>query len=170
MKSVEIVSVMVRLFAIALFLKATQEALLLAEVFSEGKINGMEASPFILAVLSGTPLLIALILWFFPISVSSSLVKPEMDTPLTPLHMETLTIVTIVGLGIYVLSYSSSDLVYSLTWLHLESRSVDSGSLPSGYSPTATANLVATVFEIIFGLFLISRARYITAKVLELVR
>ena len=166
MKASEISAILVRLFALLLFLLSFQQAFLLSNVFSEGTINGMDASPYFIAILTGAPLILGLALWCFPSLVSRFIIKPEIETELTPIHLETLVIVLVVGLGLYILSYSSSDLIYNLTFLHLESRQQALGVGDAH----AKANLIATGFEVILGLFLVSRARFVSTKILGIVR
>jgi hypothetical protein len=166
MKASNICAILVRLFAILLLLKAFQQAMLFYEAFPEGTIDGMEVSLYFMGILTGSPLLFGLLLWFFPLFVSRSIVKPEIDTELTPIHLEPLIIVLMVALGLYILSYALSDLIYNVTIIHLESRD----EVPGGGSPEAKASLIATIFEIIAGLFLVSRARFISTKILSVVR
>jgi hypothetical protein len=166
MKASNIFAILVRLFAIYLLMKAFHQTILLSNVLSEGNLNGMDVSLYLMAVYVGSPLIVGLMLWFFPSIVSRSIVKPEIETELTPIHLEPLIIVLVVAMGLYILIYSLSDLIYNATIIHLESRN----DFPGIDSSEEKASFIATIFEIVAGLFLVFRARFIGTKILGIIR
>tara|TARA_B110000211_G_C14053421_1_gene542216 strand:+ start:1701 stop:1979 length:279 start_codon:yes stop_codon:yes gene_type:complete len=85
MKSSHYLAIAVRLFAIMLFIYGIGQLLPIFELIATGTINEMIVSPFFAIAASIIPILLSVVLWVLPLSVSSAILKPEMDRDVIPL-------------------------------------------------------------------------------------
>jgi hypothetical protein len=93
------------------------------ELILLGTVNGMEVSPFFVIVASIIPISFSVVLWLFPLSVSASILKPEMDFDVVPLSQRDYLVVLLIGLGLCILYLSISDSIFWLYLLHMSSLS-----------------------------------------------
>lgn len=166
MKSSDYLAVAVRLFAIMLFIYGLRQFLPMVEIIASGTINGMAVSPFFAIATSSIPILFSIVLWFFPLSVSSSILKPEMDRDVVPLTQGSWLVVILIGIGLYTLYYAISDSMFWLYFLHMSSQSTFSDT-PLVMRGEDKANLVISFMEVMASLFLILKSKSISVFILR---
>lgn len=168
MKSSHYLAIAIRLFSIVLFIYSIRQSSLLIEIALNGTINGMVASTVFVAATTIGPLLIAILLWFFPFSVAKAILKPEIDLPVEPMAPASMLAVFIATIGVFAFYYASVDALYWLTIWNLSSQ-VNSGA-SVGIGPESKANMWATAFEFIFSICLILRAKSASQLLLRVAR
>ena len=157
MKLEHIVALAVRLFAIALALYAIRDGVSFFTFFLE---QGRESVSYYYA--SGMLLLVvlAIILWKFPLTVARGLVKfrEPGETELSSASDNKIQVIGFSILGLFLLFHVVSDITYwSVVWL-VSQRST---SVPE-LSLDQIAQMVATAIELVFVLFLLFGARGIS--------
>lgn len=166
MKYSHYLAIAVRLFAIALFISGLERLIPAIQLVITGTVNGMTASLLLTIMLALIPMTISLILWYFPLSVTYAILKPESDKEIPPLPRENLLAVALITLGLYTFYYAISDSLFWLYILHMSSN--PESNLYMGTEDKA--NLVISLIELILALALVFRSGKISAIVLKLSR
>jgi len=164
MKSSDYLAIAVRLFAIMLFIYGLDQLLPIFELIASGTINGMNVSPFFAIAASIIPILFSLVLWVFPLSVSNSILKPEMDREVVPLSQGSWLVIILIGIGLNTLYYAIVDSMFWFYFLHMSSQS-DAPLIMRGEDK---ANLVISVLEVIASLFLVLKSKTISKFILKI--
>jgi hypothetical protein len=167
MKSSHYLAIAVRLFAIMLFIYGLRQLLPMFELIASGTINGMAVSPFFAIASSIIPILFSVVLWIFPLSVSNSILKPEMDRDVVPLSQGSWLVIMLIGIGLYTLYYAIVDSMFWLYFLHMSSQSSLSDA-PLIMRGEDKANLVISILEVIASLFLILKSKTISKFILRI--
>ncbi|MBW7472444.1 hypothetical protein QQF73_15270 [Marinobacter sp. M216] len=168
MKPTHYFAILIRLFAIALVIYTVRQSSVLVEVLTSGGIQdyGVPAGFAWVSVLC--PLVVALLLWFFPMTVSASIIRPELDQPIEPMSAPSILTVLVLAIGLYVLYFAISDTVY---WLTLWQMSGDKYSESTLYlGGESKAAMVTTVVELLLAVLLVARARTVSGLMLNLTR
>jgi hypothetical protein len=158
MKSSHYLAIAIRLFSIVVFIYFLRQSSYLIEVILNGTIDGMAASAIFVAATTIGPLLMAMLLWLFPVSVAKIILKPEVDLPVKPMAPASILSVLIVSIGVFAFYYAVTDALYWATMWNLSSQLNNSGAFV-GIGPESKASMWATAFEFIFSLCLILRAK-----------
>jgi len=166
MKSSHYLAIAVRLFSIVLFIFALRQSTSLIEVFLNDSINGMPVSTLFIAGTVLIPLIVSLLLWFFPLSVSKSILKQEMDQPIEPVNSTTILSVFVIAIGLYVFYYAFIDFVYWAVLWNMESHSQYSMA-PLSLTEENKANMVATAVELVISVVLILKAKTLASNMLR---
>ncbi|CAH0991964.1 hypothetical protein SIN8267_02079 [Sinobacterium norvegicum] len=166
MKSSHYLAIAVKLFAIVLFIFSLRQSTSLVEVFLSDSINGMPVSTLFIAGTVLIPLIVSLLLWFFPLSVSKSILKPEIDLPIEPINSTTILTVFVLAIGLYVFYYAFVDLVYWAVLWNMESHSQYSMA-PLSLTEDNKANMVATALELVISIGLILKAKTLASNMLK---
>lgn len=166
MKSSHYLAIAVRLFAIVLFIFSLRQSTSLVEVFLSDSINGMPVSTLFIAGTVLIPLIVSLLLWFFPLSVSKSILKPEIDLPIEPINSTIILTVFVLAIGLYVFYYAFVDLVYWAVLWNMESHSQYSMA-PLSLTEDNKANMVATALELVISIGLILKAKTLASNMLR---
>ena len=104
-------------------------------------------------------LLIAASLWFYPGYYLKKLPVEENSENLSSLVPNEIGSILIAVIGVYILCYSITDLIYHLTYIRIMGDRIGSYSpIP----PETMALIVATIVEMILGVFLIFGCSVIT--------
>lgn len=166
MKASHYLAIGIRLFSVALCLYTLQQSSILIEVLISGGINGVETS--ILFVLSTTvlPILAAAMLWCFPLTLSRSILKPEVDQPVECLSAQSVLTVLILAIGLYTMFYAVIDSIYWTTLWHMSSESQHS-SAPIQLSEESKANMLATAIELTASIAILLKARSLSCRLLH---
>lgn len=167
MKSSHYLAIAVRLFSIVLFVYSLRQSSLLVEYLVNDSINGMEASLFFISVSTLAPLFVAILLWYFPVSVARSILKPEIDQKLEPIRPQSVLTVLVLALGLYAFYYAVVESIYWLTLWHLSERSIFSEA-PLYLTVENKANMVATAIELFASIIILFKARSISCRMLNL--
>lgn len=168
MKPTHYFAIMVRLFAIALAIYAIRQSSLLFEVLRSGGIQGYELSAAYAWVTVLCPLIVSILLWFFPMTVSASIIRSELDQPFEAVNAASILTVLVLAIGLYVLYIAISGTVYWLTLWQMSHGSYSDAALYLGVD--SKANMIATGIELILAVFLVARARIVSGLILNLTR
>jgi len=167
MKSSHYLAIAVRLFAIMLFIYGIGQLLPIFELIATGTINEMIVSPFFAIAASIIPILLSVVLWVLPLSVSSAILKPEMDRDVIPLSQGNWLAIILIGIGLHTLYYAIVDSMFWLYFLHMSSQNAlsDVSLIMSGEDK---ANLVISIIEVITSLFLVLKSKTISKYILKI--
>lgn len=165
-----ILAIGLKLFSLVLLSIAVRYSPYIFEVYRDGGINGMEASlgPIFSSVL--VPLLLAGLFWFFPVNTARSLIPPESDKSLIGFDVQSLFVVLIIVLGLYVLSYAISDIIYWAIALHLANPNDPVTTGGFAFSGENKASVVATIFEVAFGVYLTFKPKSLAQVLMRVAR
>jgi hypothetical protein len=151
----DIVAIASRLFAVYLLVISFR---FFAGLFQAGALNGFGAAGLVALVLVAVaPLLVAALLWFFPLSIASQLL-PVMRSRPEPLKASAVQVQEIAFsvLGLWILATALSDATY---WV---AATIQWSSLPAdvatGYWDDKAA-MFATFVEILIGAWLVIGSR-----------
>jgi hypothetical protein len=160
-------AIAVRLFSIGLFLYSLQQSSLIVEVLLEGSINGAAISIFFILATSVIPMIIAILLWLFPLLVSKAIIKSEFDKRVELISIHKLLTVFVLVIGLYCFYYAITDSVY---WATLWKMSTNShySEIPIGLSIESKANMVATGIQLLLSIMLVVKARTISSFLLRI--
>ncbi len=113
------------------------------------------------------PMVVASLLWLFPMMASSYILKPEMDKPIEPMNSQAVLTVLVLAIGLYFLYYAISDSIYWLTFWKIAERSQEHiGSLYLGAENEAS--MIATAVELVISIVLLVKARTIASRMLRI--
>ena len=158
----DIVAIASRLFA--LFLVVLGFRSLAALVKFAGSPDSTTALIAFVVVVALVPLVIAALLWFFPLTVARKLL-PVMRTPAPSLSIGgDVMPVALTVMGLWVLATSLSDFVYWLTLLLYASHS----TIPVEFPPEQKARIASTVIELGIGIWLVFGAKGLGSLLLRL--
>ncbi len=142
MKAHHYVGIGIKLFAIWLFLFSIQNMTLFLENLIYGTIQGMAASLTVSSLIYIPWLVVAIILWNFPMSIARKIIPPESDVNPKSISANSLLAVLVSAISLYFLYRSIMDGVYWLALLNLN----EGGTYPS-LSPDNKASIYATLVE-----------------------
>lgn len=168
MKPTHYFAILIRLFAIGLAIYAVRQSSFLIEMLKDGDVQGYGLSLTFAWLSTLSPLLVSLLLWFFPMTVSRFVIRPEMDQAFEPIGVEGLLTVLVLAIGVYVFYLTISDAVY---WITLWQMSQDSYSESSLYlGNDSKAAMVTTGIEFVISAGLLLRARTVSGVILKITR
>jgi len=167
MKSSHYLAIAVRLFAIALFIYGLRQLLPIIELVISGSINGMVVSPFFAVVIALIPIVFSIVLWTFPLSLSRSILKTDMDREVAPLSQDNWLVVILIGIGLYTLYYGLVDSIYWIYILHISSENAMS-DVPLLMGAGDRANLVISIMEVVTSMIIILRSKTISNLILKI--
>ncbi len=110
-------------------------------------------------------LLLAIILWKFPLSISKRLLSPELDTKIVNFKPEYFLTVIILGIGIYYLFFSLSDSVYWVIYSQFVNNQMYGAPVMIDYD--ARIAMWVTGVELAMAIFLVFRAKTIANQLLK---
>ena len=151
MKLEYIVAVAIRLFAIVIAISALRNIVTSGPYFYQ---QGWQITSYAYISLMVLLVFLSLYLWFFPIAITKKLLSFQKlpGTENQSASYEQIQAVAFTTLGIYLLFYVVSDVVHWATILFISFRD---SSIPIGLSIDQKAQMVATVIELIFVLYLL---------------
>ena len=158
MKAHHYVGIGIKLFAIWLFLCSIQNMTFFLENIIYGTVQGMAASATKSALIYLPWLVMALILWNFPLSIAKKIVPSEAQVNPEPISASALLAVLIAAISIYFLYRSIMDGVYWATLLNLSE-----GGVYASFSPENKASIFATFIEFLAAALLLFNSRKISA-------
>ncbi|MGS2718908.1 hypothetical protein ACVBE9_12090 [Eionea flava] len=167
MKSHYYLAIGIRLFAIALTINTLNGSSALIELSITGYINGLSVP--LIPIVSGTiiPLLIVIVLWFFPVIIAKSIIKPEANEAPKKLEGFNLLHLLVSMLGIYFVFYATIDLVYYFKYWHVVGSLENYNSMSELLSPEVQANMWATSLEFIVSILCILKSKTIVSKIIK---
>jgi hypothetical protein len=157
MKTQHYLAVFIKLFALILFLYFLKEFLFVIQL-------GLENIWYELISFS-IGMVASILLWMFPLTVSKTIVKPEINKEINPIGAKEFLTLLVITLGLFTLFYAISDTVY---WVLV--YKIMEGEIPSGVVAENTANMIATAVELLLSLLLITKSKNIVSYLLSTVR
>jgi hypothetical protein len=159
MKLTELTAIGLRIFAVYLFMYAlNQSALLIGFIDSDNYDGANRVTPAFYIFWVGTPLLISIVIWFFPITTTKLFLPKYKTDTFSPVEKSELYIAAIVLVGIFILSTAIPDVLYWVIRVYLAADLMDSG-LDFIFTPKDKASMVATVIQLIMGIWLLFGAK-----------
>jgi len=168
MKPTHYFAVLIRLFAIALIVFTVRQSSVLVDALTGNDLQGYEVSLVFAWISVLCPLLVSLLLWFFPMTVAASIIRPELDKAFEPMGAANFLTVLVLAIGLYVIYFAISDTIY---WLTLWQMSTGSNYLESSpFGAESKAAMFTTGIELVLASLFVFRARYVSALMLKLTR
>ena len=166
MKGSHYLALFVRLFAIAMALFFLDRVVVLA--YSLGEPSQHFSIHDVFSLVSAIfPLFVSLILWQFPLLVSRTILKSEMDGDVDgskPTPADMLAVI-VAGIGLYTLYYAVVDAVYwGALWAYTEEQK-HVGQL-FDINADRKANMLATGVELVAALVLLVKARVVASWIM----
>ena len=151
MKLEHIVALIIRLFAIVIAIYALHNGVTDGPYFYQ---QGWHITSYAFVSLMLLLVLIAIYLWFFPLTVTNKLLsfQKHSHSEKQPINYEQFQFVAFTLLGIYLLFNVVSDVIYWATILFISFRD---SNIPIELSLDQKGQIIATVIELIFVLFLL---------------
>ncbi|MCW8880466.1 MAG: hypothetical protein OQK04_20315 [Kangiellaceae bacterium] len=153
--------IIVRLFAIILFLFGVEK---LQPVFEFGiYADSMVGPSLVFSLISAlAPILVAMFIWLFPLSVAKKLLPPTNEQVKAISSQSTLTVL-ILAIGVYTFYYAVVNSIYWITLAHVFVRD-EYGGIVKSLSNQDKAHIFSTIIEFILSLVLIAKAKTISRK------
>ena len=166
MRPTHYLAIAVRLFSILLFLYSIRQSSFLIEVLGEG-VNGLNVSVAFAVTSAVIPLLVAIYIWYFPMTVAKAILKPEIDQPIEPMNAQSILTVLILAISLYFIYVSIVDAVYWATLWQMAERS-HSAEAPLYLNVENKANMVATAIELFTSAMIALKARSLAYRMLRI--
>ncbi|MFC6438853.1 hypothetical protein [Bowmanella sp. JS7-9] len=169
MRSTHYLAIMVRLFSVALFLKAFERfALYLGVIWNEDTL-GSPLFNFVDVLTIIILTIVAILLWSFPLSTAKSILTPELEQPVKPLLPITFLSVAIVGIALLTLYFAIADAVYWVTIWNLSKQEVMKLE-PFYFESQDIAAIWATTVQFGMSVILLLRPKTIASTLLRIAR
>ena len=168
MKATHYFAVFIRLFALVLIIYVVRQSALLLELLTRSGWENYPSSLFFELTTVLCPLLVSLLLWFFPMTVAAAIIRPELNQPVESLSAVNILTVLLLAIGVYLLYFAVSSTIYWLTLWQINLHSYDLGL--NSFSGENKAAMIATGLELVLALPLLARARTIATLMLKLTR
>ena len=152
-----------RLLAIVVFIYALRQLAMAFAVAFTDSYAGIPASSGVFLVLGLIPLLVAILLWAFPVTIAKKVIPAESEVSVVPEKTFSILVALVLTVGLYTIFYAAVDLVYWVTYAHLLASSPESYDRASDAFQENKASMLATAFEFMVSLFIILRAKFIAS-------
>ncbi len=163
-------AIAVRLFSIGLLIFCANRVGLLLEEYVSGAGGGIPASFSLLSGLTVIPLLIAVLMWFFPLTVAKWIIKPELDKPLEAINAQSLLTVLLLAIGLYAFYNALTDSIYWGMFWHMSTQEDYYSEASVVFGEENSAAMIATAFEFAISLTILLKARMLAYRMLQLTR
>lgn len=156
--------IIIRLFAIALFIYGVGKAEILLDFSSHSEYEVRPSTAFSV-VKSILPIFISIILWLFPITIARKVLPPtnEQVEAISPSSMLT---VFLIALGVYSLYYVLSDFAYWITLAHIFVKD-EYGNISKVLTNQDKASIFAAIIEFVIAIVFIAKAKTISSKLIR---
>lgn len=145
MKAEHYVGIIVRLFAIFIFLKTLNGLALLFENLINGSIHGVIASSLTTAFTYLPWLIVAIVLWNFPLTVARKVIPDESSDEVVQLSPRVILTVLISAISTCLLYWAIMDGIHWITYWNIASSSEDGAYFE--LSADAKASVYTTAIE-----------------------
>lgn len=161
MQKEEVVGIAVRLFAIFLFLYTLRYVSGLLPLAAAPPPNNV--SLMFIFLLGLFPILAAVLLWFFPLTVAGRIIPNiKSKTSTSKLSAGEIEVVAFSVMGLWVLTFAIPDTFYWVTFVLLL-KNVEVGNVH--LTPDNIASIVTTIVELAIGFWLLFGSRGVFAIV-----
>ena len=167
MNSIYYFGLMIRLFAIALFIYGVGR---LEFVISYTTYSEASPGPGMLFSLSSSvlPVLISVILWFFPLTFAKKIL-PMTEGSESSISPHSLLTVLVLSIGLYTLYYAIVDSMFWITYANIFVKD-EFGSISKVLSNENKSSIVTTIIELALALILVVRAKTISYFMMKVTR
>lgn len=155
----------VRLVAILFFFKAVREFVGVFQFFYKGSPYGDDTSVWPILVVALTSWALVFILWFSARGVGRLMASGGIDAKPEKMPPVSLLAVFVAAIGLFVFWYGAVDALYYISVIIMGKELG-----VSGVSIEIKANMIATAFEVISGVFLVLKARTVAGKINDVAR
>ena len=162
------VAILIRLFSIGLIVVSLRELSVFIELLLAGGVNGVETSILLGLITSFSPIVIAVVLWFFPMLVAGTIVRSDMNDEAGVSVFSTLYVI-VAALGLFLICNAISDLFYLVTLVQLISEQTYQQGV-SEIIAQSRSSIVASVVELVLGLVFVFWCRSISDKIIHVSR
>ncbi|PHR66988.1 hypothetical protein [Alcanivorax sp.] len=159
------VAIGVRLVAILFFFQAVREFFGVFQFFYQGSPYGDDTSVWPILVVALTSWALVFILWFSARVVGRLMASGGIDAKPEKMPPVSLLAVFVAAIGLFVFWYGAVDSLYYLSVIIMGKELG-----VSEMSVEIKANMVATAFEVISGIFLVMKARTVAGKINDVAR
>lgn len=160
MNQVNYFGVIVRLFAIALFVYGIGR---LEVVVSYSNSASTIQPSIIFSMLSAClPIFISILIWFFPMMIARKIL-PDPEETLQPISSTSLLTVFVLAIGVYTFYYALVDAIFWLTYVHAFNRD-NYGMVELQLTGDNKANIFITAVEFVVSIVIIAKAKTISSK------
>lgn len=159
------VAIGVRLVAILFFFKAVREFFGVFQFFYRGSPYGDDTSVWPILTVALTSWALVFILWFSARGVGRLMASGGFDAKPEKMPPVSLLAVFVAAIGLFVFWYGAVDALYYLSVIIMGHELG-----VSGMSIEIKANMAATAFEVISGVFLVLKARTVAGKINDVAR
>ena len=159
MQTYQYLAIGFRLLSIVFFIYSLKQVALFIAVLFTDTYAGMPASPFFFLAMAAIPLIVAAALWVFPAKIAKKVVPST--SQVTVEKKFSIFVALLLTFGLIVLFYAIVDVIYWITYLHLLASNLETYELAVDVTQNDKANMLATAFELVAALFIISRAKYL---------
>lgn len=161
MQTYQYLAIGFRLLSIVFFIYSLKQVALFIAVLFTDTYAGMPASPFFFLAMAAIPLIVAAVLWVFPAKIAKKVVPSTSQVTVVPEKKFSIFVALLLTFGLIVLFYAIVDVIYWITYLHLLTSNLETYELAADVTQNDKANMLATAFELVAALFIISRAKYL---------
>jgi hypothetical protein len=162
---IQVVVVCLRFLAIVWLLYALNNAY--GAMSYLGLQSGVPGGRWVVWIQAALQLAICGALWFFPVTIASKLLPPHSrpaEPPSPPLLQEWQTL-GVICIGLWALSRAVPDMVYWVTYMGM---AFESDTPVNEFAPDQKAGFIATIAEIIVGLWLVLGAKGVAALLFKI--
>ena len=156
----------IKLFCIILVLQAIPGGIAFIDVMLN-EPSLIEAGTMTLGFEFIARLVLAFILWNFPLSISKSILSPELEKEVKPLNALELLTVIVAGIGLYVFYYAAADTFY---WISYNLAGYQHTQQRYEYDYDYVLRMWTTGIELLLAVLLIARARTVANAILKVTR
>lgn len=169
MKSHHYLAIIVRLFSIALFVYGIRQMGFLIEVVLTGMASEIRYSILFAASTAAIPLLISILLWVCPVTISKSIIPPEANLEIQPVNVQNLLTILIIAIGLYVFYFALTDSIYwAIVYKATQLGTYNGAEI--GLAEENKANMIVTVIQLCVSLAFIAKAKSFAFQLLRFAR
>ena len=158
---------MIRLFAIALLIYGVGRMEYIVNLATYSNSN-LGPSTFFAITSSILPILISIILWFFPITVAGKILPFTEDKEIVT-NSHTILTTLVLAIGVYTFYNAIVDSMFWVTYANVFVRD-EFGNISKVLSNQDKANIIVTILEFILALVLLARAKTISSLLMKFTR
>lgn len=158
MKPTHYLAIAVRLFSICLFIYGIRQSSFLIGLLTT---ESNTYSPSWMFTIASTclPILVAAVIWRFPMLVAKVILKPEIDLPIEPINTKSILVALVSILGLYFLYGAIIDAIYWVNFWKMASHVNGGLGTWSFLDSESKASITTTVIELLMATLLIFKSK-----------
>ena len=156
-----------RVLAICIFLLALRESTKFFGMIFGGDYDHINLPQWIYLASTSLSMIIAIILWFFPLSLARSLVREDFDHEIQPINSTNMLAAMIAVIGLFTFYYAFSDALYWLVYSNFAAKNPDAIDTNSLSHFSDRANAIVTVVELVVSVLLAFKSKAIASYIMR---